>query len=199
MLVLLKEGGIYADIDVKLNANLETFITPNLGFFVPRDLVGGYANHNFCLWNGLIGAAPGHPFLLAAVERMLTLVLNRGDYHDMEREACRRRKTVGAPSTTEIWKLRTLDLLLLTGPCALGVSVHSALQESNLVTNFPFGWLRRNSSSTNSKSDLEDLGDVLLLEVSWFCFRWLVALFLGLTTVLSSPIVHTCLTFLGVS
>jgi hypothetical protein len=56
-LVLLKDGGIYADADVKLDVNLDSFVTPNLGFFVPRDFIGGYAHHgNYCLWNGLMGA-----------------------------------------------------------------------------------------------------------------------------------------------
>ena len=72
-----------------------SFITPNLGFFAPRDLVAGHGDGNFCLWNGFMGSAPGHPFLVSATERILNLVLNRGDYYDMEREACHYSSNAG--------------------------------------------------------------------------------------------------------
>ena len=79
---MLREGGIYVDTDVKLDAlNLDDFITPSLGFFVPRDSVGDFAGSDvpyyhhgdgfhsrdkhqydedkfacYCLWNGLMGS-----------------------------------------------------------------------------------------------------------------------------------------------
>ena len=99
MLILLKEGGIYADVDVKLDVNLDNFVTPNLGFFVPRDLVAGHGNGNYCLWNGLVGAAPGHPILASAVERILNLVLDRADFFDMERDVCYKSNDKSAPTT----------------------------------------------------------------------------------------------------
>jgi mannosyltransferase OCH1-like enzyme len=54
-LVLLKTGGVYADIDVMLDTNLDSFVTPSMSFFAPRDIVGEYAGQPFCLWNGFIG------------------------------------------------------------------------------------------------------------------------------------------------
>jgi hypothetical protein len=158
--VLLKDGGIYADVDVKLDINLDSFITPNLGFFTPQDLVAGHGDGNYCLWNGLIGAAPGHAFLVSAVERTLNLVLNRGDYYDMEREACRYASDSGA---IEVWKLRALEILLLTGPCALGVSVNSALRKQSSVEIVNTGWLRMPPGPVHA-----DVGDVLILVVSHF-------------------------------
>ena len=156
--MLLKDGGVYADVDVKLDINLDSFITPNLGFFTPQDLVAGHGDGNYCLWNGLIGAAPGHVFLVSAVERTLNMVLNRGDYYDMEREACR---YASHSSATEVWKLRALEILLLTGPCALGVSVNSALGKQSSVEKVNTGWLRTSPAHA-------DIGDVLILVVRHF-------------------------------
>ena len=48
-LVLFQEGGIYVDVDVMLNTNLDTFLTPDLGFFAPLDAVGSFADEKFCL------------------------------------------------------------------------------------------------------------------------------------------------------
>ena len=155
LLVLLKDGGVYSDVDVKLDIDLDSFITPSLGFFAPRDLVAGHGDGNFCLWNGFMGSAPGHPFLVSAAERILNLVLNRGDYYDMEREACRYSSNTG---DTEIWKVRALDLLLLTGPCSLGVAVNEALGRNTSVAKFETGWLRTDGMKG-------DNGDVLILMV----------------------------------
>ena len=63
-LVLMKDGGIYADVDVMMDTTLDSFVTPTMGFFVPRDAVGAQIGENFCLWNGLIGSAPAHPFMI---------------------------------------------------------------------------------------------------------------------------------------
>jgi hypothetical protein len=100
---------------------------------------------------------PGHPFVAKAVERMLNVVLNRGDYYDIEREVCRTSPEIGA---TEVWKLRALDILTLTGPCALGLSVNGALGRGNLVQTFDTGWFHANGKDKNPD------GDVLFLTVS---------------------------------
>jgi hypothetical protein len=103
---------------------------------------------------------PGHPFVAKAVERMLNVVLNRGDYYDIEREICRASPEIGA---TEVWKLRALDILTLTGPCALGLSVNGALGRGDLVRTFDTGWFQADDR------DRDHLGDVLFLTVSiWF-------------------------------
>jgi hypothetical protein len=152
-LVLLKDGGIYADADVLLGTNLDVFITRSMSFFVPLDLVGADYDEEFCLWNGLIGAAPGHPIIIEAVEWLINMVLNRADAYDIERELCRH-----GGKTTEVWKVRQGRLLLLTGPCALGVAANRALGNSNPVARIESGWL-----SGNGEKIIEDS---LVLRVS---------------------------------
>lgn len=142
-LVLLKDGGIYADVDVLLETNLDIFITPFMSFFVPLDLVSAEYDEGFCLWNGLIGATPGHPIMIEAVEWLINMVLNRADAYDMERELCRY-----GGKTTEIWKIRQGRLLLLSGPCALGVAANRAFGKSNPVAHIESGWLSGNSEDT---------------------------------------------------
>lgn len=160
-LVLLKDGGVYVDLDILLDTNLDSFITPNMSFFVPRDIVGDYAAQNFCLWNGLIGAVPGHPFLVRAVEKLLTNILNRVDYHDMERDLC-----LATGATTQVWKARALSILLLSGPCLLGIAVNEALGRDP-VSKYEPGWLAVNEDSpTMHRSNASDTGDTLLLIAS---------------------------------
>ena len=146
LLVLFKEGGVYADIDVKLDADLDTFITKDLSFFVPRDVPLDYwPDSNYCAWNGLLGAAPGHPIIAKAIEDVITTILNRVDYLDMEGALC------SNDPRTEIWKLRTLPILILTGPCALGMSVNAALGNANLLQGHRLGWLQQ--QATDSKDN----------------------------------------------
>ena len=151
-LVLMKDGGIYADVDVMLDTTLDSFVTPTMGFFVPLDAVGQQVNEKFCLWNGLIGSAPGHPYIIRAVERMMNLVLNRADLYDMEREICRNEKHMG-----ETWKTRIEPNLLLSGPCALGVAVNEAIGRDP-VSNFDEGLEAANTAGLQN-----NLGDTLVL------------------------------------
>ena len=151
-LVLLKEGGVYADVDMLLDTTLDAFVTPNLSFFAPRDMVADYADEPFCLWNGLIGSAPGHPFMVRAVERLVNLILQRADLYDMERDVCRRL----GPSM-EHWKLRAEPQLSLSGPCALGIAVNDVLKRPSL-SRFENGWLPK-------IDDDIDFGDALILVV----------------------------------
>ncbi len=154
--MLLKDGGIYADVDIMLDTTLDSFITPSLSFFAARDLVGEFADEAFCLWNGFIGSAPGHPFMILAVERVVNLILERADLYDMERDVCRR---VGR--SMENWKVRLEPLLLSSGPCALGIAVNDALNRSSL-SKFDVGWVTPNSDSQTDR----DHGDALILVVS---------------------------------
>ena len=151
--MLLKDGGIYADVDILLDSNLEHFVTPDLSFFVPRDMVGEYADEAFCLWNGFIGSSPGHPFLVRAVERLVNLISRRADLYDMEQDLCRRQGR-----KTETWKVRAEPLLLFSGPCALGAAVNDVLGRPSL-NRFDIGWLPSDDSG-------EDYGDALVLVVS---------------------------------
>jgi hypothetical protein len=136
LLVLLKEGGVYADIDLQLDANLDQFITKDMSFFVPRDVPLDYwPDSNYCLWNGLLGASPGHPIVAKAVETLMNRILNRQDYYDIEAEMCQHSLT------SQVWKLRVIPILLLTGPCALGIAVNGALGLTNQVQGIALGWL----------------------------------------------------------
>ena len=148
VLVLMKEGGIYADIDVQLDiTNLDSFVTSNLSFFVPRDVpLDRWPHSNFCLWNGLMASAPAHPIVVQAAQDLLNHIQNRWDYYDVENALC--SETLDC----EIWKLRSIPVLLLTGPCALGISVNTALGHSNKVQGFELGWLPHNRSITTTKS-----------------------------------------------
>lgn len=158
LLVLFKEGGVYADIDVKLDVDLDSFVTRDMAFFVPRDVPLDYwPDSNYCLWNGLMGAQPGHPIIAKVIEDMTTTVLNRVDYLDIEGSLCLQ------DPKAEIWKLRTLPILLLTGPCALGMSVNAALGNPNKLQGHNLGWLdTRNVSKAHSPPDYF-WGDALTL------------------------------------
>ena len=164
-LVLYKDGGIYVDVDVMLNANLDSFITPDLAFFAPIDAVGSYADEHFCVWNGLLGSAPAHPILTSVIEWMVNLVSNRGDMYDMERAVC---QFSGGKHNVENWKLRAEPSLLLSGPCALGLAVNNVMGNEPLA-KFNAGLIKRNGSKqkhamSNNSNDL--IGDVMILVVS---------------------------------
>lgn len=158
-LVLMKEGGVYADVDILLDASLDDFVTPHLSFFAPRDVVCEYADESFCLWNGIIGSAPGHPFMIRAVERLVNLIIERADLYDMERDVCRR---VGREM--ENWKVRAEPLLLASGPCALGVAVNDMTGRESLA-KLDIGWIPSDAIRDESG---HDHGDALILVVSAF-------------------------------
>jgi hypothetical protein len=153
-LVLMREGGVYADVDVMLEGSLDAFITPSMTFFAPRDIPCEYAGEPFCLWNGFIGAAPGNPILLRTVERLINFIRDRADIYDMEREMCR---SVDGP--LDVWKVRAQPLLFLSGPCALGVAVNEALNRSSL-DSFEIGWIGMDTLSYGTK---KDHGDALIM------------------------------------
>ena len=154
----MKDGGIYADADVHLETNLNTFLTPNLSFFVPRETIRDLAGNDFCLWNGFLGAAPGHPIIAKAIEHMLQLIAARADYFDVERKICS-----SSGNSASVWKLRSLPTLLLSGPCALGMAVNDALGKTDLLANFEPGWLSPLPGTAMSESEI---GDSLILLVS---------------------------------
>lgn len=150
---------MYSDVDILLDASLDEFVTPSLSFFAPRDVVCEYADESFCLWNGLIGSAPGHPFMIRAVERLVNLILERADLYDMERDVCRR---VGR--TMENWKVRSEPLLLASGPCALGVALNDVMQRDSL-SKIDIGWIPAGDIYYGD-GDAYDHGDALILVVS---------------------------------
>jgi len=158
LLVLFKHGGVYADIDVQLDADLDSFITKDLSFFVPRDVPLDYwPDSNYCLWNGLLGSAPGNPIIAKAIEDVVTTVLNRVDYYDIEGGLC------SQDASAEIWKLRTLPILILTGPCALGMSLNAALGSDSLLKGHDLGWLRTINISAGHEPPDHYWGNALTL------------------------------------
>jgi Glycosyltransferase sugar-binding region containing DXD motif len=158
LLVLFKEGGIYADIDVQLETDLDRFITTNLSLVVPRDVPLDYwPSSNYCLWNGLLGSAPGHPIIAKALEDIVTTIENRHDYYDVEGRLCSKHPVA-------VWKLRTLPILILTGPCALGMSMNAALGNSDVLAGFELGLLNTNNLSLASRYPVDYFwGDVMTL------------------------------------
>jgi hypothetical protein len=84
--VLLIMGGLYADMDILLESNLDKLIPPSVGFMTPEDVPGMTIGHAHCLWNGFLAAAPGHPFLAQAIQNVVNHARNRYtsvDYDDM--------------------------------------------------------------------------------------------------------------------
>jgi len=141
-LVLLRDGGLYVDVDLLLETNLDTFITPTLSFLTARD--DGIATAHdqpFCLWNGIIAAAPGHPVIAKAVERLINLVLMRADLFDMEREMCR-----ASGKLAEAWKIRLVPILLVSGPCALGAATNQVIGRNSHLERLELGWIPFNTS-----------------------------------------------------
>lgn len=165
--MLYKEGGIYVDVDVMLNTNLDFFIDPDLAFFTPLDAVGSYADEHFCVWNGLLGSAPAHPVLTNVIEWMVNIVSNRADMYDMERALCR----FSGVDKIENWKIRAEPGLLLSGPCALGIALNNALGNEPL-SKFHTGLLKRNAF--NQKKSLlvngDVIGDVMILVVRFILY-----------------------------
>ena len=173
-LVLFKEGGIYVDVDVMLNTNLDTFITPDLAFFAPLDAVGTFADEQYCMWNGLLGSAPGHPVMANVIEWIVNVVSNRGDMYDLERGVC----SFSGVNKIENWKIRSEPGLMLSGPCALGLAVNNALGNKPL-SKFKPGLLREEGYNTKGIEDLnsDDIGNVMILAVSYHacrCTSWTI-------------------------
>jgi hypothetical protein len=134
LLVLLIEGGVFADIGLMLETDLDTLLSETIGFVAARDdSVDGSRNH--CLWNGLMAARPGHPFLAAAVDIFIVFYLHHKDEDDIEAMVC---STPREP----LWKLRATSFHdNLVGSCAVGMAVHSTLRE-NLLTPFCLGRMK---------------------------------------------------------
>jgi hypothetical protein len=161
-LVLFQEGGIYVDVDVMLNTNLDTFLTPDLAFVAPLDAVGSFADEQFCLWNGILGSAPAHPILAKVIEWMVNLVSNRADMYDMERTVCQ----LSGVDHIENWKVRTEPLLMLSGPCALGLALNNAVGNEPLAKFTP-GLLTRDGYNRKKLNGLDSdaIGNVMILSV----------------------------------
>ena len=115
---LLIHGGVYSDMDVMLESNLDAAVGPDVGFMVPIDEPGKPVGRRMCLWNGLIAAAPGHPYLAKVIETVVNNVRNRFTSVDVDAMFC---------PNPELSVLHAFDTLFTAGPCILGATVNKVL------------------------------------------------------------------------
>jgi len=127
--VLLIMGGIYADMDILLESNLDEIVHPSVGFMTPQDSPGETIGHRHCLWNGLMAVAPGHPFLAKTVENVVNNVRNRFTSVDYDDMLC--------PNPV-LSVSHTVDTLFTAGPCILGASLNDVLK-LHRQTSFNYG------------------------------------------------------------
>jgi len=126
---LLIEGGVYADMDVLLETNLDAAIPGDLGFMTPVDEPGMSAGHRMCLWNGFIASAPGHPFLARVIENVVNNARNRFTSVDVDNSLC---------PNPELSVAHSFDILFTAGPCMLGKSINELL-DRHPQTSFEAG------------------------------------------------------------
>lgn len=116
--VLLIHGGIYADMDVLLESNLDSIIKPHIGFITPLDDPGRKVQHRSCLWNGFLGVTPGHPIIAKTIQQVVNNIRNRFTSLDYDDMLC--------PNPI-LSVSHSMDLLYTTGPCILGATVNTFL------------------------------------------------------------------------
>ena len=116
--VLLIHGGVYADMDVLLESNLDNSIPPDVGFLTPIDEPGIKVSHRMCLWNGLLAVAPGHPIIVRVVELVVNNIRNRFTSVDYDNMLC--------PSPV-LSVSHSVDMLFTAGPCILGSALNDVI------------------------------------------------------------------------
>lgn len=141
--VLLIKGGIYADMDLLLESNLDAVLPPDLGFLVPIDEPGSAVGHRSCLWNGLLAVAPGHPFMARTIQRVVNNIRNRFTSVDYDDMLC--------PNPI-LSVSHTVDTLFTCGPCILGAAMNEVLGR-HMQTEWEIGevnvWSVKSSSSSS--------------------------------------------------
>jgi len=120
---LLIMGGVYADMDVLLEANLDFVVGDDIGFMTPVDEPGMSVDHRMCLWNGLIAVAPGHPFIAKVIETVVNNIRNKYTGVDVDDLLC---------PNPELSVSHSFDTLFTTGPCVLGMAINSVLGRSTM-------------------------------------------------------------------
>jgi hypothetical protein len=98
---------------------------------VPTDEPGAPVKKRMCLWNGLIAAAPAHPYLIRAIETVVNQVRNRFTSVDNDATYC---------PNPELSILHAFDTLFTAGPCLLGASINRVVGR-NPQTGFSTGEL----------------------------------------------------------
>eukprot|EP00531_Pseudo-nitzschia_arenysensis_P009691 CAMPEP_0116138922 /NCGR_PEP_ID=MMETSP0329-20121206/13031_1 /TAXON_ID=697910 /ORGANISM="Pseudo-nitzschia arenysensis, Strain B593" /LENGTH=707 /DNA_ID=CAMNT_0003633919 /DNA_START=164 /DNA_END=2287 /DNA_ORIENTATION=+ len=154
--VLLIYGGVYSDVDIMLEANLDLTIGPDIGFMSPHDEPGHKIDKVMCLWNGFIAAAPGHPFLAKVIETVVNNIRNRFTSVDIDNMFCPNVDT-GVP--------HAFDTLFTAGPCILGASINKSLGRHGQTSFHPgeFGIDEKSSKKIPGRSIIlkqkkEDMG-----------------------------------------
>jgi mannosyltransferase OCH1-like enzyme len=127
--VLLIRGGVYADMDILLESNLDEAIDGSIGYLTPQDSPGETIGHRSCLWNGLMATAPGHVFLAQTIQNVVNNVRNRFTSVDYDDMLC--------PNPV-LSVSHTVDTLYTCGPCILGASLNDVLKRHR-QTGFEFG------------------------------------------------------------
>jgi Glycosyltransferase sugar-binding region containing DXD motif len=123
--VLLIRGGLYADMDILLESNLDAAIPPDVGFLAPQDSPGESIGHRSCLWNGLMAVAPGHPVLAQTIQNVVNNVRNRFTSVDYDDMLC--------PNPV-LSVSHTVDTLFTCGPCIVGgKSVQSKTETFTII------------------------------------------------------------------
>jgi hypothetical protein len=145
--VLLIRGGIYADMDILLESNLDQVIAPNVGFVTAQDEPGQAIGHRSCLWNGFLASAPGHPFLARTIENVVNNIRNRFTSVDYDDMLC--------PNPV-LSVSHTVDTLFTCGPCILGASINDVLGRHR-QTGFDYGEI---DLYANQSGNLENDQDV---------------------------------------
>lgn len=133
--VLLIQGGLYADVDILLETNLDELLFDDIGFMVPLDSPGG--RHQYCVWNGFLASTPGHPFIAKAIEMVVNNVRNRFTVVDVDDMLC---------PNPDMQVTQLNNAILLTGPCALGAAMNAVLGRP-LQSSFRYGNLTVDSDA----------------------------------------------------
>mmetsp|Transcript_1235 Transcript_1235/g.2885 ORF Transcript_1235/g.2885 Transcript_1235/m.2885 type:complete len:744 (-) Transcript_1235:64-2295(-) len=142
---LLIDGGVYADMDVLLETNLDAAVPGDVGFMTPVDEPGMSVGHRMCLWNGLIASAPGHPFLARVIENVVNNARNRFTSVDVDMTLC---------PNPEISVAHSFDILFTAGPCMLGKSINDLLHR-HPQTSFESGTIDIWSSEGGEAKEVE--------------------------------------------
>lgn len=90
-----------------------------------------------CLWNGLIAAAPGHPFLAKAIETIVNQVRNRFTSVDIDESFCEYHDDKDKIKSPELSVLHAYDTLFTAGPCLLGSSINRVLGRQGQTSFHP--------------------------------------------------------------
>lgn len=157
--VLFILGGVYADVDVMLSADLDVLLDNDIGFMVPVDEPGRSTNAGSCLWNGFLAASPGHPFLAKTIEIVVNNIRNRFTSVDIDDMLCPDDIHDRLP---DLDLSHSFDLLYLTGPCILGGAINHVLgrhYQAHIVPGELNIWNTTSSTrvSSASRDDLHNI------------------------------------------